>query len=62
MLADLIKTLSDVVTGRRRNGAPARETGPRAAPGADAEALPGELGPDATVEVDPDRIGSASAR
>jgi hypothetical protein len=81
MLADLIKSVSDVVTGgRRRGGAPSREAGrsggrrptstPRpsssssaaTAPGhpprADAEVSPGEVGPDATVEVDPHRIGS----
>jgi hypothetical protein len=89
LLADLIKSVSNVVTGgRRRGGAPSREAGRRgrrrpasaptprspssssvaAAPahpvgerarsaGADPENLPGELGPDATVEVDPHRIG-----
>jgi hypothetical protein len=89
LLADLIKSVSNVVTGgRRRGGAPSREAGRRggrrpapapaprspssssvaAAPahpvgertrsaGADPEILPGELGPDATVEVDPHRIG-----
>ncbi len=67
LLGDLIKTVSDVVTsGRRRGGAPSREAGRRgrrrptstsAAFRADAEVLPGEFGPDATVEVDPRRIG-----
>jgi PemK-like, MazF-like toxin of type II toxin-antitoxin system len=82
LLVDLIKSVSDVVTGgRRRGGAPAREAGrsgvrrpastpaPRSsppssvatAPGhpprADSEASPGEVGPDATVEVDPHRVG-----
>jgi hypothetical protein len=55
-LADLIKMLSDVVTGgRRRHGeAPSRDRPSRA----DTRGLPGEFGPDATVEVDPHRIGS----
>jgi hypothetical protein len=84
LLGDLIKTVSDVMTGGRRQGeAPSRKAGrrsgqrpaarsssssPAAAHGhpareraqssrADAEALPGEFGPDATVEVDPHRIG-----
>jgi hypothetical protein len=88
LLADLIKSVSNVVTGgRRRGGTSSREAGRRggrrpasaptprspssssaAAPahpvgertrsaGADPEILPGELGPDATVEVDPHRIG-----
>jgi PemK-like, MazF-like toxin of type II toxin-antitoxin system len=89
LLADLIKSVSNVVTGgRHRGGAPSREAGRRGgrrpastptprspssssvstAPahpvgertrsaGADPEILPGELGPDATVEVDPHRIG-----
>jgi hypothetical protein len=67
MLADLIKTVSDVVTGGRRK-APSREAGrrggrrPSSTPAArssrvDAGALPGEFGPDATVEVDPHRVG-----
>src|ERR1700760_372046 len=49
-LRDLMKSVSDVVTGGRRPG------GARSSP-ADAGASPGESGPDATVEVDPDRIG-----
>ncbi len=88
-LADLIKTVSDMVTGgRRRDGAPSREAGRRGgrrpastpaarssssspgaaapghpagertrSPGTGAEILPGESGRDATVEVDPHRIG-----
>ena len=65
MLADLVKSVSDLVAGRRRSGAPSREagrTGKRPAstptPRADTEILPGESGPDATVEVDPHRVGS----
>jgi PemK-like, MazF-like toxin of type II toxin-antitoxin system len=81
MLADLIKSVSDAVTGgRRRGAAPSREAGrsggrrpasrpaprsssssPVAAPSrpsrADGEVSPGEVGPDATVEVDPHRVG-----
>jgi hypothetical protein len=89
LLADLIKSVSNVVTGGRHRGAtPSREAGrsggrrsastptPRSSssssaavadaipagertrsPRADAEILPGELGPDATVEVDPHRTG-----
>jgi len=45
-----MKAVSDVVTGGRRPG------GARSSP-ADAVGSPGESGPDATVEVDPDRIG-----
>jgi hypothetical protein len=90
-LGDLIKAVSDVVTGGSRRGeAPPRDTGrkggrpprskrparpsspspARTAPGrpappphrtrpsgADAEASPGQSGPDATAEVDPQRIG-----
>jgi PemK-like, MazF-like toxin of type II toxin-antitoxin system len=53
-LGDLIKTVSDMVTsGRRRGEAPSRVR----SSGADEEVLPGEFGPDATVEVDPHRIG-----
>jgi PemK-like, MazF-like toxin of type II toxin-antitoxin system len=48
LLGDLIKAASDMVTGSRRDGG---------APSRDAEVLPGEFGPDATVEVDPYRIG-----
>ena len=61
LLGDLIKTVSDATTsGRRRNGTPshghpARERARSSR--ADAEVLPGESGPDATVEVDPHRIG-----
>ncbi len=63
LLGDLIRTVSDAVTGGRRPGrAPSRESGRRgerrARPsGADAEVSPGEFGPDATTEVDPYRIG-----
>ena len=55
-LADLIKTLSDLLTGGRRRGA----TLPREAgrSGGRRDGPPGEFGPDATVEVDPHRIGS----
>jgi hypothetical protein len=63
LLGDLIKTVSDAVTGGRRRGrAPSRESGrrgerrPRSA-GAGAEVSPGEFGPEATTEVDPHRIG-----
>ena len=70
LLRDLIKTVSDAMTGgRHRGGAPSRETARRdarrpasaptrtRAPRADAETSPGESGPDATTEVDPHRIG-----
>jgi PemK-like, MazF-like toxin of type II toxin-antitoxin system len=88
LLADLMKTVSDVLgNGRRRGGAASREAGrsggrrpatPTArssssssvvaagghpsrertrSPGADTEISPGELGPDATQEVDPHHIG-----
>jgi hypothetical protein len=72
MLADLIKSVSNVVTGGRRGRAPSREAGRsggrRAAstptpaervrsPRAEAEIPPGEFGRDATTEVDPHRIG-----
>jgi hypothetical protein len=60
LLGDLIKAASDMVTnGRRRGGAPSREAGRAGGRSsrADAEVLPGEFGPDATVEVDPHRIG-----
>jgi hypothetical protein len=64
LLGDLIKTVSDVIaSGRRRGEAPSREAGrrsgqrPASTPTAHGEALPGEFGPDATVEVDPHRIG-----
>src|ERR1700753_4523951 len=52
-LGDLIKSASDMMTGgRRRGGAPARRGGAPA-----REVLPGEFGPDATVEVDPHHVG-----
>ena len=64
LLGDLIKTVSDVMArGRRQDEAPSREAGrrsgqrPASTPAAHGEALPGEFGPDATVEVDPHRIG-----
>jgi hypothetical protein len=84
LLGDLMKTMSDAVTGRGQGRAPAREAGRRsgrrqaptptarssssgtASPDhpararerpSGAEVLPGEFGPDATLEVDPDRIG-----
>jgi hypothetical protein len=72
LLGDLIKTAADVMTsGRRQSGTPSREAGRRgrrraastpaarssSSSPADAEVLPGESGPDATVEVDPHRIG-----
>jgi PemK-like, MazF-like toxin of type II toxin-antitoxin system len=62
-LGDLIKTVSDAVTGgRRRGSAPTRESGRRgerrARSGADEGVSPGEFGPDATREVDPHRIGA----
>ena len=72
LLADLIKSVSNAVTGgRHRGGAPpspeaGRRGGRRPAstatrpksPPADTETSPGESGPDATTEVDPHRIGS----
>jgi PemK-like, MazF-like toxin of type II toxin-antitoxin system len=61
MLGDLIRAVSDAVTGGRRRGrAPSRESGRRGErhpADADAGVSPGELGPDATTEVDPHRIG-----
>jgi hypothetical protein len=54
-LGDLIKTVSDVMTGGRRGGAPSREPGRRG--GRRSASMPGESGPDTTVEVDPQRIG-----
>ena len=54
LLGDLIRTVSDAVTGGRRRGSAPSRTRPS---GADAEAWPGEFGPDATMEVDPHRIG-----
>jgi hypothetical protein len=56
-LGDLIKSASDMMTGaRRRGGAPARGGAPS------QEVLPGEFGPDATVEVDPHRVGPVRMR
>jgi hypothetical protein len=63
LLGDLIKTVSDAVTGGRRRGrAPSRESERRGerrsrSAGADTEVSPGEFGPDATTEVDPHHIG-----
>ena len=72
LLADLIKSVSNVVTGgRHRGGAPSREAGrrggrrPASTPTrtrarshrSDTGIPPGESGPDATTEVDPHRIG-----
>jgi len=65
LLGDLIKAVSDAVaSGRRRGGTPSREAGrrggrrPASTPAArSSEVSPGEFGPDATVEVDPHRIG-----
>jgi len=51
LLGDLFKT---VTSGRRRGGAPSREAGRR---GEQRPASPGEFGPNATVQVDPHRIG-----
>lgn len=61
LLGDLIKTVSDAVTGGRRRGrAPSRESGRggerRPRPSGE-EFSPGEFGPEATTEVDPHRIG-----
>jgi hypothetical protein len=71
-LADLIKSVSNVVTGgRHRGGAPSREAGrrdgrrpastptqPRArSPRSDEGIPPGESGRDATREIDPHLIG-----
>ncbi|HYX58809.1 MAG TPA: hypothetical protein VE888_07340, partial [Streptosporangiaceae bacterium] len=71
LLGDLIKTAADVMTSGRQSGTPSREAGRRgrrraastpaarssSSSPADAEVLPGESGPDATVGVDPHRIG-----
>jgi hypothetical protein len=70
LLADLIKSVSDALTGgRHRGAAPSPEAGRRSgrrsastptrpqSPRAEAETSPGESGPDATMEVDPHRIG-----
>jgi len=58
LLGDLIKTVSDAVTtGRRGSGAPSREARRARSSRADADFPPGEFGPEATVEVDPHRIG-----
>jgi PemK-like, MazF-like toxin of type II toxin-antitoxin system len=69
-LADLMTSVSNVVTGgRHRGGAPSREAGradrrrPASTPTrarshrSDTGIPPGESGPDATTEVDPHRIG-----
>jgi hypothetical protein len=60
-LRDRIRTVSDVMTGGR-GGASSREAGPKGGRGptpapTDTGGSPGEFGPDATVEVDPHRIG-----
>jgi PemK-like, MazF-like toxin of type II toxin-antitoxin system len=61
LLGDLIKAVSDVMTGGRQRGKPAAPGHPvreRTRPSrVHAGALPGESGPDATVEVDPHRVG-----
>ena len=58
LLGDLIKAVSDVMTkGGRRDRAPSREAGRRGGRSSRAEVSPGEFGPDATVEVDPHRVG-----
>jgi len=55
VLKDLMKAVSDMVTGGRRQGdAPS--------PDADAEDFRGQFGPDASVEVDPRRIGRGKDR
>ena len=66
LLGDLIKAVSDVMTGgRSRGGAPSHKAEragrpPASAPGSTGS--PGEFGPDATVEVDPHRIGPVRMR
>src|SRR6202000_2790173 len=56
LLRDLGKAVSDMLTGgRRQDEAPVRTAGRSGGPR--PEVLPGEVGPDATVEVDPHRIG-----
>jgi hypothetical protein len=56
LLGDLIKTVSDVLTrGRRQGERPSRKAGRRS--GQRPASTPGEFGPDATVEVDPHRVG-----
>jgi hypothetical protein len=61
LLKDLTKAVSDMLTGgRRREGTPTRPAGRSGAPR--PEVLPGEFGPDATVEVDPHRIGPVRMR
>src|SRR6201992_3022247 len=56
LLRDLGKAVSDMLTGgRRQDEAPVRTAGRSGGPR--PEVLPGEFGPDATVEVDPHRIG-----
>ena len=59
VLRDLMKTVSDAVTGgRRRGGSPSGATQERARPSQpETDASPGESGPGATVKVDPHRIG-----
>jgi PemK-like, MazF-like toxin of type II toxin-antitoxin system len=64
LLADLMKTVSDVMKGgrRRSSSSPSAGTAPghpvRERPSrADTEALPGEFGPYATVEIDPHHVG-----
>ena len=62
-----MQTVSDVMKGGRRRSSPSSPAGtapghparerPRAPRGADAEAWPGESGPDATVEIDPHHVG-----
>jgi hypothetical protein len=53
LMGDLFRAVSDAMTGgRRRAPAPSRPASPPA-----TRSSPGEFGPDATVEVDPHRIG-----
>ena len=52
-MGDLFRAVSDAMTGgRRRVPAPSRPTSPPT-----TRSSPGEFGPDATVEVDPHRVG-----
>ncbi len=66
LLRNLIKAVSDAMTGgRRQDRATSRPAPERARPsraGTAAEAWPGESGPDATSEVDPGRIRSVRMR
>jgi hypothetical protein len=55
-LGDLIKAVSDVMTGGRRGKAPSR------AGRSSSSSSPGESGPDATVEVDPHSVGPVRMR